>query len=38
MGYYIEVEQPLDKAKQIIDLYNGEMVKRPLPSFDQIPE
>jgi hypothetical protein len=36
MGYYVQVPENLGKAKQIVDLYGGEIIPRP-ETFSSIP-
>ena len=37
MGYYIQVPENLNKAAQLVELHNGEIVPQP-ESFDAVPE
>lgn len=36
MGYYVEVPSPVDKASQLVSLYDAEYVTRL--DFDEVPE
>jgi hypothetical protein len=37
MGYYIEVNKPRGKAKQIVDQFSGQIISKP-SSYKDIPE